>query len=429
MSSQPPKPSTAKPPRRPVGPPVAYSSHIKPLFSRLRQGGEISADAIEGLSALFVINFKTGEAQGLQSELVELCSLWEVPMGPQSMSKSKDFSLIFTNVCEMNPSIFPYAHTEGSEFAFILNREAFDQEIEGCLHHQGARLFITGGMHSGLRLPGLEAPTLLKTYLKMVGYLREAMPLVQIEGFSPDEVEFLSVLSERTTQYVLEALQDAGLDTISGVGADILKDTIRFKISPKKVKVKDWFRILSEGYHLGMTQTASISYGHFETPLDRLAHLKLLRDFVQKHPGAFQALMLLPVHHPLKENSSSENYLKSPSSKSSEGTPWTVASILQDQLRMLAACRMMLGPLIPRMGLNYFHPSLMPKPPHRVLEAKSDPKTEQWESSLFDQISWGANDIGSPGWWKCREFWMGMPPTGWVPQEDCWEAMVEFSGE
>ncbi|MBY0405678.1 MAG: hypothetical protein K2X66_17380 [Cyanobacteria bacterium] len=429
MSSQPPKPITVKPPRQPVGTPVAYSSHIKPLFSRLRQGGEISSDAIEGLSALFAINFKAGDALGLQSELAELCGLWEVPMGPQSMSKSKDFSLIFTNVCEMNPSIFPYAQTEGTELAFILNREAFDQEIERCLHHQGPRLFITGGMHSGLRIPGLEAPTLLKTYLKMVGYLREALPLVQIEGFSPDEIEFLSVLSERTTQYVLEALQDAGLDKISGVGADILKESIRFKISPKKVKVKDWFRILSEAYHLGMTQTASISYGHIETPLDRLAHLKLLRDFVQKHPRAFHTLMLLPVHQPFKENSASEADQTRPSFMGSEGGAWTVASILQDQLRMLAACRMMLGPVIPQIGLNSFHPSLMPTTPHRTLEAKADPQNEQWEAFLFEQISWGANDMVSPGWWKCREFWMGRPPTGWVPQEDCWEAMAQFSGE
>ena len=71
-------------------------------------------------------------------------------------------------------------------------------------------------------------------------------------------------------------LKDAGLQSIPGAGAEILVDSVKDIISPKKISSDDWIRIMDEAHSLGIPASATMMYGHVESKNDIVEHfLKL----------------------------------------------------------------------------------------------------------------------------------------------------------
>ena len=79
------------------------------------------------------------------------------------------------------------------------------------------------------------------------------------------EVAYAAKKSRMSTVEVLEAMKEAGLNSMCGTAAEILVDSVRDKICRQKIPTKEWVRIITEAHGLGIPTTATIMYGHCET--------------------------------------------------------------------------------------------------------------------------------------------------------------------
>jgi cyclic dehypoxanthinyl futalosine synthase len=83
----------------------------------------------------------------------------------------------------------------------------------------------------------------------------------------------------------LRSLTKAGLDTIPGGGAEILADDIRQRISPNKCTADTWLNVMEQAHLLGVKTTATMMFGHIETPEHIIRHLMKVRDLQDRTRG------------------------------------------------------------------------------------------------------------------------------------------------
>lgn len=72
-----------------------------------------------------------------------------------------------------------------------------------------------------------------------------------------------------------------------GGGAEILVDKVRRKISPKKIKSAEWLQCMREAHRIGFKTSATMTYGHVETPADIVDHLISLRELQDETNGFY----------------------------------------------------------------------------------------------------------------------------------------------
>ncbi len=274
-------------------------------------------------------------------------------------------SIYFTNFCEMAPALYPYPRLPGDAGGFVLSIDDIDAILERALSQGITQLALSGGgFWSALSIPGLEAPTALKAYARVLSYVRGVAPALELNGFSPDEIEFLSIVSDRSVSYVLELFQDLGLRQLGAAGIEILDDRLRYQISPKKATVQRWFEIVSVARKLNLPVLAKLEAGPLETALQRAAHLDRLRNFLQANreesPWRFESLV--PQHWTHRPDKLT--HPKSPRP--------LVASV--DRLKLTAVSRLFLGELLPQQQVCW-----MPGGSHEAQEA----------------LQWGANSLGA----------------------------------
>ncbi len=113
---------------------------------------------------------------------------------------------------------------------------------------------------------------------------------IELHTLSPVEVYHAAKLSEMTTKEALKEFRKSGLDTLTGASAEILVDSVREKICPKKVTTSQWVDIITEAHEVGIPTTSTIMYGTVEKWEDRIDHLLILRD-IQRKTGGFTELV------------------------------------------------------------------------------------------------------------------------------------------
>ncbi len=132
-----------------------------------------------------------------------------------------------------------------------------------------------------------------ETYLSICRAVREAVPRMHIHAFSPLEVRHGASTLGLSVKEFLARLQRAGLSTLPGTAAEILDDEIRAIICPDKLNTEEWLGVMADAHSLGLKSTATIMYGHVETPLHWARHLLRLRA-LQERSGGFTEFVPLP---------------------------------------------------------------------------------------------------------------------------------------
>src|SRR5690606_14855501 len=128
-------------------------------------------------------------------------------------------------------------------------------------------------------------------------------PEIHIHAFSPMEVYHISRVSEVPVKEALLSLRRSGLDTMPGTAAEILSDRVREIICPSKLKTSQWIEVVSQAHAAGIPTTATMMYGHVETPEERINHMLIIRE-IQKGTGGiteFVPLPFMPYNNPVGE--------------------------------------------------------------------------------------------------------------------------------
>ena len=109
-------------------------------------------------------------------------------------------------------------------------------------------------------------------------------PSIRLHALGPPEVAHITKLEKSTHREVLKALQEAGLDSLPGAGAEILNDRVRRLISKGKCGAGEWLDIMRAAHQLGITTSATMMFAHVETILERFEHLVSIREVQQAKP-------------------------------------------------------------------------------------------------------------------------------------------------
>ncbi len=132
----------------------------------------------------------------------------------------------------------------------------------------------------------------LNFYSALLQQIKHIRPDLHIKAFTAAEISYFSKLSNLPVSDVIHRLQQSGLDSMPGGGAEIFDDTVRSHICPDKISGKRWLEIHEEAHRIGLVTNATMLYGHLETIRNRFEHLSLLRE-LQDKTGGFQAFIPL----------------------------------------------------------------------------------------------------------------------------------------
>ncbi|MCE3234707.1 MAG: synthase subunit 2 [Vampirovibrio sp.] len=335
---------------------------LKPLNTRSILDAALDGNAISPAEALHLLQLTRENDLHRLRETADALRKRQVK---DTVTYRSGASLYLTNLCELEPALYPYPHKPGDAGAYTLSID----DIDACLERMSARqlqriTLSAGGTWPYLQIPGLEAPNTLKTYAKVLRHIREKAPTLRIEGFSPDEVDFLCVLSDRHERYILEMMQDHGLNTLGGHGVEVLSNPVRQIISPKKASVKRWFEITEVAHRLELTVIAKIEAGPVETLQQRIQHLNALRTFQQMHADeqAKPFALFIP-----------QMWIRPPA-KPIQNLPGLAHCTHTDRLKLTAVTRLFLGEAIPDQGVCWV------------------PNADR---EIQDALQWGASHIGA----------------------------------
>lgn len=214
-----------------------------------------------------------------------------------------DRNINYTNVCTSECKFCAFYSKVGEEGGYVLNREAFRQKIEETLELGGTQILLQGGMN-----PALD----LDWYTDLLRWLTTTFP-IHVHGFSPPEISWLADQSELSIAETVKRLKEAGLKSIPGGGAEILVDDVRSQVSPNKCGTDTWLEVMRQAHLAGMRSTATMMFGHLETPEQLVEHLARIRD-LQDETGGFTAFIpwtFQPTNTELQvEKASADAYLR-----------------------------------------------------------------------------------------------------------------------
>jgi 5-amino-6-(D-ribitylamino)uracil---L-tyrosine 4-hydroxyphenyl transferase len=86
-------------------------------------------------------------------------------------------------------------------------------------------------------------------------------PDIHIHAFSPEEILYGASRSEVSVEDYLLMLKDAGVGSLPGTAAEILDQKMRDLISPGRISVNDWIRVVRLAHSLDIPTTCTIMYG------------------------------------------------------------------------------------------------------------------------------------------------------------------------
>ena len=129
----------------------------------------------------------------------------------------------------------------------------------------------------------------------MLRQIKKSFPHIHIKAFTAVEIDYFSKTSGLSLTDTLNALKNAGLDSIPGGGAEIFDAKVRSKICPEKISGKRWLEVMEKAHSIGIKSNATMLYGHHETYKHRVEHMLKLRDLQDRTEG-FQAFIPLSFH-------------------------------------------------------------------------------------------------------------------------------------
>ncbi|KQC05074.1 MAG: FO synthase subunit 2 [Methanoculleus sp. SDB] len=203
------------------------------------------------------------------------------------VSYVRNQNLHVTNICKNVCGFCGFGRPKGAEGTFLYGEDEIRAQ---------AALARERGVTEICMLSGVHPDFTLETYEEMIGWVRDVIPSADIHTASPDEVTWAAKKSGVSIEEALERLRAAGLGTLQGTGAEILVDSVREIICPRKVDTATWASVIRAAHGLGIQSTATIMYGSAEQPEDRIAHLSLLRQ-IQDETGGFTELVPLSYLH------------------------------------------------------------------------------------------------------------------------------------
>ncbi|RED75466.1 MULTISPECIES: aminofutalosine synthase MqnE [Cohnella] len=197
----------------------------------------------------------------------------------------ENMSLYFTNVCEARCAFCNFRKDEGQEGSYTLSPQEMIDYVEQHIHPGVREFHIVGGHNPHVPFD---------YYVESIRALKEKYPDVTMKAYTAAEIDFFSRISGLTYRQVLERLIEAGLETLTGGGAEILSDQYRKKMRVTKANIEQYLDVHRTAHNLGLRTHTTMLYGSVESLEERVQHMIHVRD-LQDETNGFQVFIPLSM--------------------------------------------------------------------------------------------------------------------------------------
>jgi aminodeoxyfutalosine synthase len=192
----------------------------------------------------------------------------------------------YSNYCILSCDFCAFARKKRDADGFELSTAQIVDKARAALNAGVTELHIVGGLHPSLPFA---------YYTDMLRALRALDQRLQLKCFTAIEILHLACLAKKSVKETLSLLQDAGLDSLTGGGAEIFRKEVRSEIARGKESAEEYLDVHRTWHQLGGRSTTTMLYGHIESLTDRVDHLRLLRG-LQDETHGFTGFVPLPYH-------------------------------------------------------------------------------------------------------------------------------------
>jgi FO synthase subunit 2 len=193
----------------------------------------------------------------------------------------------FTNVCIKQCGFCAFSRDFRQEEGYILPIEEIVSRAKEAWKYGATEVCIQAGLP-----PNMDG----YLYVDICKAIKKELPDIHIHAFSPEEILYASLKSNISVHDYLKMLKEAGIGSLPGTSAEILVKEIRNKISPGRITVEDWIKVITTAHKLDIPTTSTIMYGHMETVEEIVTHLSILKN-IQKETNHFTEFVPLSFIH------------------------------------------------------------------------------------------------------------------------------------
>ena len=209
----------------------------------------------------------------------------------------------YSNYCILSCQFCSFARKKRDADGFELTTEQIVQKAREALKLGITELHIVGGLHPSL--PFSYYTDMLKALRALDSDGRAARQRGQDEQqlvpttrlhlkcFTAIEILHLAWLAKKSVEQTLVELKAAGLDSLTGGGAEIFRPEVRSAIAKGKESAEEYLDVHRTWHKLGGRSTCTMLYGHVESLADRVDHLRQLRA-LQDETHGFVGFVPLP---------------------------------------------------------------------------------------------------------------------------------------
>ena len=216
--------------------------------------------------------------------------------GDREVTYLIDRNINYTNVCTINCQFCSFYRPPGHDETYTQTLDEISNRVNELEEIDGTRILMQGGVNPEL---GIEY------YTNLLSSLRLRHPSIDLDCFSPIEIEGIAEVTGISTLEVLTQLKAAGMHGLPGGGAEMLVESVRTDVSPKKGSPDNWLNVMREAQSLGLITSATNVFGFGETIENRVEHMfriRELQDFsIENYSNGFTSFIAWPVQ--LENNS------------------------------------------------------------------------------------------------------------------------------
>jgi aminodeoxyfutalosine synthase len=252
---------------------------------------------------------------------------------------NRNFHIEPTNICVFSCNFCSYSRLYAHrEEGWELTAQQMVDIVKKYDGQPVTEVHIVGGVH-----PKMD----LNFFINVIKEIKNHRPDLHVKGFTPVELDYMFRKAKVTAEEGLRRMQEAGLQSLPGGGAEIFHPEIRQQICDDKVDAEGWLHIHRTAHQLGMQTNATMLYGHIEKFWHRIDHMERLRQ-LQDETGGFNTF--IPLKFRNRDNAMSN---VAESSVIEDMRMYAIARLYMDNFPHLKAYWPMLGRQNAQLALSF----------------------------------------------------------------------------
>jgi aminodeoxyfutalosine synthase len=186
-----------------------------------------------------------------------------------------------SNICGSGCTFCNYAASKNAPHAYVMEEAEIFEKVERL---DPTEVHIVGGLNQIWDYP---------RNLELVRSLRTRFPGLHIKSYTAVEIDYFAQTAGLSEATVLDQLKAAGMDAMTGGGAEIFSERLYRQHWKNKTSPEGWVRIHQLAHSKGIPSNATLLFGFGDTWDERIDHLLTLRQ-AQALSGGFACFIPLP---------------------------------------------------------------------------------------------------------------------------------------